>query len=107
MPAVRADPRSASLPLTVEVTTFDEAMEAASLDVDRLLLDNMSPGEMARVAERLGPRGGRPELEASGGIGADDLPAVAGSGVDLVSLGSLTHSVKAIDFSFLLDEARP
>jgi nicotinate-nucleotide pyrophosphorylase (carboxylating) len=95
------------LPLTVEVRTFDEAMEAAALGVDRLLLDNMSPSEMARVAERLGPRGSRPELEASGGFGPGDLAAVAATGVDLVSLGSLTHSVKEIDFSFLLDEARP
>jgi nicotinate-nucleotide pyrophosphorylase (carboxylating) len=105
--AVRADPESARLPLTVEVRTFDEAVEAAALGVDRLLLDNMSPSGMARVAERLGPRASRPELEASGGIGPGDLAAVAATGVDLVSLGSLTHSVKAIDFSFLLDEARP
>jgi nicotinate-nucleotide pyrophosphorylase (carboxylating) len=105
--AVRADPESSSLPLTVEVRTFDEAVEAAALGVDRLLLDNMSRGEMERVATRLGPRGRRPELEASGGIGPADLPAIAATGVDLVSLGSLTHSVKAIDFSFLLDEARP
>lgn len=105
--AVRADPDSARLPLTVEVRTFEEAVEAAALDVDRLLLDNMSPVEMTRVAERLGPRGSRPELEASGGLAPEDLPAAAEAGVDLVSLGSLTHSVKAVDFSFLLDDARP
>lgn len=100
--AVRADPRSAPLPLTVEVRTFEEALEAAGLGVDRLLLDNMGPEEMRRVAARLGPRGSRPELEASGGIGPESLAAIAGTGVDLVSLGSLTHSVKSIDFSFLL-----
>jgi nicotinate-nucleotide pyrophosphorylase (carboxylating) len=59
--AVRADAESRRLPLTVEVRTFDEAMEAAALGVDRLLLDNLSPSEMARVAERFpvarrGPR---------------------------------------------------
>jgi nicotinate-nucleotide pyrophosphorylase (carboxylating) len=105
--AVRGDPESAKLPLTVEVRTFDEAMEAAALGVDRLLLDNMTREEMARIAARLGPRGRRPELEASGGIGPGDLPAIAAAGMDLVSLGSLTHSAKSIDLSFLLDDVRP
>jgi len=101
--AIRADPASASLPLTVEVTTRAEAREAAAAGADRLLLDNMAPEEMAIVVRELsGACGARPELEASGGLGVDDLPAVAASGVDLVSLGSLTHSVRAIDFSLLV-----
>lgn len=100
--AVRRDRRSAELPLTVEVRSFDEAMEAASLAPDRLLLDNMSIEEMRRVATALGAKGARPELEASGGLGVDDLVRVAATGVDCVSLGALTHSVRAIDFSFLV-----
>ncbi len=99
--AIRADPASRELPITVEVTSFDEAMEAAEARVDRLLLDNMDTDALARVAEAL-PAGERPELEASGGLQPDDLASIAGTGVDLVSLGSLTHSVRAIDFSFLL-----
>ena len=100
--AVRADPASSALPLTVEVRTFEEAMAAAALRPDRLLLDNMTLDGMRRVAAALDGKGERPELEASGGLRAEDLPAVAGTGVDLVSLGSLTHSVRAIDFSLLV-----
>jgi nicotinate-nucleotide pyrophosphorylase (carboxylating) len=105
--AVRADPRSAKLPLTVEVRSFEEAMEAARHGPDRLLLDNMPPAEMRRVADALGPPGDRPELEASGGIGPEDLPRLAEVGVDLVSLGALTHSARAVDFSFLVVPIAP
>jgi nicotinate-nucleotide pyrophosphorylase (carboxylating) len=104
--AVRRDPRSAELPLTVEVRSFDEAIEAARHAPDRLLLDNMPIAEMRRVAQALGPPGGRPELEASGGLGIDDLAPLAAAGVDCVSLGSLTHSARAIDFSFLVEKGR-
>ena len=103
--AIRADPSSSRLPLTVEVRSLEQAREAAALGVDRLLLDNLSPARMREIVEALGPAGSRPELEASGGIGLEDLPAVAACGVDVVSLGSLTHSVPATDFSMLFEEA--
>ena len=103
--AVRADPRSAELPLTVEVRTFEEAMEATRHAPDRLLLDNMELSEMRRIVDALGPAGTRPELEASGGIRLEDLGRLAETGVDLVSLGLLTHSVRAVDFSFLIRPA--
>jgi nicotinate-nucleotide pyrophosphorylase (carboxylating) len=103
--AVRADARSAKLPITVEVRSLEEAMEAAKLLVDRILLDNMTTEDMRRTAAVLGPRGTRPELEASGGIRVERLAELADAGVDLVSMGSLTHSVRAADFSFLLDGA--
>jgi nicotinate-nucleotide pyrophosphorylase (carboxylating) len=101
--AIRADPRSAALPVTVEVRTEAEALAAADAGVDRILLDNMSPDEMGRIASDLAGRPERPELEASGGLGPADLGRIAETGVDLVSLGSLTHSVKAVDFSLLLE----
>jgi nicotinate-nucleotide pyrophosphorylase (carboxylating) len=108
--AIRADPESARLPITVEVTSEAQASEAAALGVDRLLLDNMTIDEMARVSASLGPLDRRPELEASGGIRPEDVGRIADAGVDLVSLGSLTHSVRAIDFSFRIvppgDETR-
>ncbi|MFN8177319.1 MAG: carboxylating nicotinate-nucleotide diphosphorylase [bacterium] len=104
--AVRADARSRDLPLTVEVRTFDEAVAAARLAPDRILLDNMSLEELRRVAAALGPPGSRPELEASGGIREEDLARLARAGVDCVSLGALTHSVRAIDFSFLVRAER-
>jgi nicotinate-nucleotide pyrophosphorylase (carboxylating) len=101
--AIRADAVSGALPLTVEVRSFDEAMEAAALGVDRILLDNLPAAEMRRIAGALGTD--RPELEASGGLRPEALAEVAATGVDLVSLGSLTHSVRAIDLSFLIEGA--
>ncbi|NNE42845.1 MAG: carboxylating nicotinate-nucleotide diphosphorylase [Gemmatimonadetes bacterium] len=98
---VRADARSARLPLTVEVKTYEEAVEAGRLGVDRLLLDNMTLEEMAHIVSHFGDRE-RPELEASGNVTLVRVPGIATTGVDLVSLGALTHSVRAVDFSFLL-----
>ncbi len=101
--AVRASALSRDLPLTIEVRTFGEALEAARLAPDRILLDNMSPAELRRVAEALGPRGERPELEASGGVRLETIDAIAASGVDVASVGALTHSVRAVDFSLLFE----
>jgi nicotinate-nucleotide pyrophosphorylase (carboxylating) len=100
--AIRRDDDSKRLPITVEARTQAEAMEAAALGVDRILLDNMSPDEMRAVVDAL-PKDARPEIEASGGLTADTVGRLRDCGIDLVSLGSLTHSVRAIDFSFLLE----
>ena len=58
---------------------------------------------MREVADALASAADRPELEASGGVRPEDVGGLAECGVDLVSLGALTHSVRAIDLSFLLD----
>jgi nicotinate-nucleotide pyrophosphorylase (carboxylating) len=105
--AIRVDPRSSALGITVEVTTREQALQAAALGVDRLLLDNMSLEEMTAVAAELRDGGPCPELEASGGIRVEDVGRVAATGVDLVSLGSLTHSPRSIDFSFLVETSAP
>jgi nicotinate-nucleotide pyrophosphorylase (carboxylating) len=68
--------------------------------VGRLLLDNMPP-ETLREAVALA--GGQAELEASGGITLETIRAVAETGVDFISVGSLTHSAPALDVSLLLD----
>lgn len=102
--AIRADARSGHLPLTIEARTFDEALEAANLGADRILLDNMSPDLLRRVVVELGRRAQRPELEASGGVSLETIDEIAATGVDVASVGALTHSVRAIDFSFLLEE---
>jgi nicotinate-nucleotide pyrophosphorylase (carboxylating) len=102
---IRADAESRDLPLTVEVRNFEEAMEAADLDVDRILLDNMTPAELRRIVHQLPPRGSRPELEASGGVREDNFEEVAASGVDVASVGSLTHGSRAIDLSFLVERS--
>ncbi|MEZ5065620.1 MAG: carboxylating nicotinate-nucleotide diphosphorylase [bacterium] len=103
--AIYSDERSGSLPVTVEVRTFDEAIRAAEYGAHRLLLDNMSNDEMARIVARLAESEKRPELEASGNVTLARIPELARIGVDCVSLGALTHSVKAIDFSFLIEGA--
>ena len=100
---IRAQAESQDLPLTVEVRSFEEAMEAADMDVDRILLDNMTPQEMKRIVQILKARRSRPELEASGGIRESNLEEIAASGVDVASVGSLTHGARAIDFSFLVE----
>jgi nicotinate-nucleotide pyrophosphorylase (carboxylating) len=87
------------LPVEVEVTRIREAEEALKGGATRLLLDNMSPSEMATVVQMAQ---GRATTEASGGITLENVRDVAQSGVDFISLGALTHSVKALDISLEL-----
>ncbi|HET7079121.1 MAG TPA: nicotinate-nucleotide diphosphorylase (carboxylating), partial [Chloroflexia bacterium] len=82
--------------IEVEVTNPAELDEALAAGAELILLDNHTlDGLRAAVA----PTAGRARLEASGGITLDNLAAVAGTGVDFISLGALTHSAGAIDFS--------
>ncbi len=85
-----------TLRVEIEVETVEEAIEAIEGGADVVLLDNMSPDEMRRVVEI---SGGRALLEASGGVTLDTVRAVAETGVDLISVGALTHSVRALDIS--------
>lgn len=82
--------------LEVEVTSYEEALEASGFGVDVILLDNMSASEMKRVVEALA---GRVKLEASGGISLENVAEVGATGVDFISIGALTHSAKNMDFS--------
>ena len=82
--------------IEVEVETVEEAAEALRGQADILLLDNMGLEEMRRAVEMVG---GRALTEASGGITLDTVRAVAETGVDLISIGALTHSVRALDLS--------
>ena len=72
------------------------ASEAEGLKLERLLLDNFSP---AQVKEAVAHVAGRLPLEASGGIDLSNLRAYGEAGVDFVSMGALTHSVKSLDLS--------
>lgn len=90
-------------PVEVEVRNLDELQETLGLDVDRILLDNMSLSQM-REAVRLVDR--RVPLEASGNVSIDNVAEVAATGVDFISVGALTHSVKALDISLLLEALR-
>ena len=95
------------LAVEVEVRDLEEAAYALGTGADRLLLDNMTPDEMRQaVALRDRHAGeGTVSLEASGGIGLDNVREVAETGVDFISIGALTHSAPNLDFSLLLEEA--
>ncbi|MBW2027795.1 MAG: carboxylating nicotinate-nucleotide diphosphorylase [Deltaproteobacteria bacterium] len=86
-------------PVEVEVRTLEELKEALGLRVDRIMLDNMSIEEM-REAVRM--TGGRVPLEASGTVSMENVAEIAETGVDFISVGKLTHSVKALDISLIL-----
>jgi len=87
------------LPLEVECRTLAEVDEALAAGAPRILLDNMTP---AQLREAVAHVAGRAELEASGGVTLATLREVAGTGVDFISLGALTHSAPALDLSLLL-----
>jgi len=89
------------LPVEVEVKSLVELREALDLGVDRILLDNMDPGQML---EAVALTAGRAKLEASGGVRLDNAAAVAGTGVDYISVGALTHSAQALDISLDVEE---
>ena len=82
--------------IEVETRNLDELKEALAVGADIIMLDNMSPELMK---EAVAITDGRAVLEASGGITNETLRAVAESGVDIISIGALTHSVKAFDIS--------
>ena len=86
--------------IEVEVKTLAELQEALPLRPDRILLDNMSLAEM-REAVRLAA--GRVPLEASGNVTLDNVAEISATGVDYISIGALTHSVRALDISLELD----
>ena len=85
------------LKIEVEVRNTDEIMQALEAGVDRIMLDNFTP-ERTREAVKL--INGRTEVESSGGITFDTLRDYAECGVDFISVGALTHSVKGLDMSF-------
>lgn len=87
-------------PIEVEVKNLDELQEAVDLAVDRIMLDNMSLTDMRRAVQITNKR---IPLEASGNITLDTVAAVAATGVDYISSGALTHSVKAFDVSLLIN----
>lgn len=96
-----------TLRVEVEVVSLEQLPEAVGAGADILLLDNMTTAQMREgVALARSLAGARPILlEASGGITFERLAEIAATGVDLISVGALTHSVKAADISLDLDPA--
>jgi len=90
--------------IEVECETLEQVQEALECEVDVIMLDNMSVDDMT-VATRLINH--RAIVEASGGIREENIRDVAATGVDVISVGRLTHSVRAIDFSMVVDDMKP
>ena len=84
----------------VEITSAQEAVEAVEGGADMIMLDNMSPDEMSHVVSLIPDH---VKIEASGGITLDNVRAAAMAGVDFVSVGALTHSVKVLNISLELE----
>ena len=92
----------ASLPVEVEVENLEELDEALRAGATRVLIDNFSLDDQREAVRRCH---GRARVEISGGVTLDRLPAIATTGADFVSVGALTHSVRAADLSFELEPA--
>lgn len=86
------------LKIEIEVRNFDELAQVMEVGgVDRIMLDNFTPENTKKAVEIIG---GKYETESSGGITFDTLRTYAACGVDYISVGALTHSVKSLDMSF-------
>jgi len=87
-----------TLKIEVEVRNLEEVKEALAAGADILLLDNMDLAELRAAVELVA---GRAITEASGGVNLGTVRAIAETGVDLISVGALTHSYSAVDISML------
>ena len=97
----RAKQESLYRVVEVEVETVEDAVTAAGAGADIILLDNMTPDAVREAARALAGRGLRDRLtiEVSGGVGEDTLAGYAATGVDIISMGALTHTVRNFDVS--------
>ena len=85
-----------TIKIEVEVADLEQLQEALDLGVEVIMLDNMTNEDMTKAVEITA---GRAKLEASGNVTAETIRGIAETGVDIISLGALTHSVKAFDIS--------
>lgn len=91
--------KNKKLKIEVEVRNFDELNEALCLGgIDRIMLDNFTPAQTKEAVKLVNSR---VELESSGGITSETIRAYAEAGVDYISVGALTHSVKSLDMSLV------
>lgn len=82
--------------IEVETQTLDQVEEAIRAGADIIMLDNMSPSLMEQAVKIID---GKALIEASGNVTLDNIQEVAASGVDIISVGAITHSIKAMDIS--------
>jgi nicotinate-nucleotide pyrophosphorylase (carboxylating) len=85
-----------TIKIEVEVENFDQLREALTQPIDAVLLDNMTPEQLAEAVRIVN---GRVVTEASGGVTAQNVAEIAATGVDVISVGWITHSAPALDFS--------
>jgi nicotinate-nucleotide pyrophosphorylase (carboxylating) len=96
----RAQERAPHVPLEVECRNIAEVDEALEAGARRILLDNMTTDELRIAARHVD---GRAQLEASGGATLETLPEIAGTGIQFISVGAITHSAPALDLSLSLE----
>jgi nicotinate-nucleotide pyrophosphorylase (carboxylating) len=92
-----------SMPLIVEVESLEQLDSLCGLPITRVLLDNFTPDQIRKAVELRTLRNATFALEASGGITLETIAAYAQAGAEYISVGALTHSVKALDLSLLLE----
>jgi len=92
---------SHTMKIEVETETLDQVAEALDVGVDIIMLDNMDLETMRRAVALIG---GRSLVEASGGVTIETIAEIAATGVDIISVGALTHSARAMDISMILGE---
>ncbi|MBP1945686.1 carboxylating nicotinate-nucleotide diphosphorylase [Methanobacterium petrolearium] len=92
--------------IEIEVETMEEALEAARVGADIIMLDNMSPNEVKNVLTALDNGGLRDDvlIEVSGNINPDNIMQFAKTGADVISAGYITHSAKSLDLSLDLEK---
>ena len=83
-------------PVIIEADNLEQVEEALAAGANHILLDNIAPDELREAVSLIG---GRAKTEASGGVRLDTVTAIASTGVDYISVGALTHSARAVDFS--------
>jgi nicotinate-nucleotide pyrophosphorylase (carboxylating) len=89
-----------TLKIEIETETLSQVDEALAAGADIIMLDNMTLDEMRTAVTTIN---GRAQVEASGGVNLERVRAIAETGVDIISVGALTHSSRAMDISMLLD----
>ena len=89
-----------TLKIEIETETLEQVIEALAAGADIIMLDNMDVPTMCKAVAKIN---GKALVEASGGINLDSIRSIAETGVDIISVGALTHSARAVDISMLLE----
>ncbi|MCX7995426.1 MAG: carboxylating nicotinate-nucleotide diphosphorylase [candidate division WOR-3 bacterium] len=97
--AVRKNLGDEKIFIEVEVKTMEELREAIDLKVERVMLDNMNPGQIAEAVKIIRNCGQKIEIEVSGGINLENISDYINLDIDYISIGALTHSAPAIDIA--------